>query len=413
VIVLGAILYFCFLPVRGIARRAGKESQNATRALFTTFREAISASREIKAYGVEDPVRERVNREIDELERPAFRMRVASGFVPVLYQRLVFLILLGGIGLVYALDIHDVGAIGASLLIVLRAMQQAQSVQSSDPAIAEGLPWVAELKEGRERYRTNQTSFGDAPLSDIEEIAFEDVSYSYPGADGAAGTLALNGVSFTAKKGELLGVIGPSGSGKSTLSELIVRLDEPTSGTYRVNGRAASDFDRGDWTRHVVLVPQLGHLIAASVSDNIRFLRNDVSEEAVRLASDRANLTGDVLDLDDGFETIVGERGHRGLSGGQRQRLSIARAVAVQPGLIVLDEPTSALDHKAETVIVETIEMLRKHACVVVIAHRLSTLRHCDRVLVLRDGKVEAFCAPNELEARSEFFRGAGTVFAE
>jgi ABC-type multidrug transport system fused ATPase/permease subunit len=86
--------------------------------------------------------------------------------------------------------------------------------------------------------------------------------------------------------------------------------------------------------------------------------------------------------------------------------------VAVPPNLIVLDEPTSALDHKAEGVIVETIEALRHHACVVVIAHRLSTLRHCDRVLVLRDGKVEAFCSPAELSERSEFFRAAGTVLA-
>lgn len=409
VIVLGALLWVGFLPVRRITRDAGEESKSMTRRLFRTIIDAISASREIKAYGVEDPVRERINEEIDDLERPAFRVRVAAGFVPVLYQRLVFLILLGGVALVYILDIKDVGAIGGALLIVLRAMQQAQSVQAADPIIAEARPWLAELKEGRDKYTAGRMLVGDAVLPELEEIELDNVGYSY-GEEGQP--LALDGVSFKAKRGELIGVIGPSGSGKSTLSELLVRLDAPSSGSYRVNGRPAADYDRESWTRQVVLVPQLGHMITASVEDNIRFLRPGVTEEAVRNAADRANLTVDVLEFEEGFETKVGERGNRGLSGGQRQRLTIARALAVPPGLIVLDEPTSALDHKAEGVIVETIESLREHALVIVIAHRLSTLRHCDKVLVLRDGKTEAFCPPDELADLSTFFREAGTTIA-
>ncbi|HVV36765.1 MAG TPA: ABC transporter ATP-binding protein [Acidimicrobiales bacterium] len=409
VIALGAVLWFGFLPVRRITRDAGEESKMMTRRLFRTIIDAISASREIKAYGVEDPIREQINTEIDELERPAFRTRVASGFVPVLYQRLVFLILLGGVALVYILDIKDVGAIGAALLIVLRAMQQAQGVQAADPVIAEARPWLAELKEGRDKYAAGRMHVGDAVLGPLEEIEIDNVTYSY-GEPGQP--LALDGVSFKAKRGQLIGVIGPSGSGKSTLSELLVRLDEPTTGTYRVNGRPASDYDRESWTRQVVLVPQMGHLITASVEDNIRFLREGVTQEAVRSAADKANLTVDVLEFEEGFDTKVGERGNRGLSGGQRQRLTIARALAVPPGLIVLDEPTSALDHKAEGVIVETIERLREHALVIVVAHRLSTLRHCDRVLVLRDGKTEAFCSPDELADQSTFFREAGTTIA-
>jgi ABC-type multidrug transport system fused ATPase/permease subunit len=409
VLVLGACLWLGFLPVRRITRDAGEESKAATRKLFRTFIDAISASREIKAYGVEDPIRERINEEINDLEKPAFRVRVASGFVPVLYQRLVFMILLGGVAMVYILDVKDIGSIGGALLIVLRAMQQAQSVQAADPVIAEARPWLQELKEGRDKYSAGRMIVGDETLSHLDEIELENVGYSY-GEEGQG--LALDGVSFKARRGELIGVIGPSGSGKSTLSELLVRLDSPTFGTYRVNGRPATDYSRESWTSGVVLVPQLGHLISASVEENIRFLRDGVTEEAVRSAADRANLTVDILEFEEGFQTNVGERGHRGLSGGQRQRLTIARALAVPPSLIVLDEPTSALDHKAEGVIVETIEALRKHALVIVIAHRLSTLRHCDRVLVLRDGKTEAFCSPDELGDQSTFFRDAGTTIA-
>ena len=164
-------------------------------------------------------------------------------------------------------------------------MQQAQIVQAADPAIAEARPWLQELKEGRDKYANSRTRYGTETLTEIEEIELDNVGYSY-GEPGQGN--ALDGVSFKARRGQLVGVIGPSGSGKSTLSELIVRLDDPTFGTFRVNGRPATDFDRESWTARVVLVPQLGHLISASVEDNIRFLRENVTEEAVRSAADRA-----------------------------------------------------------------------------------------------------------------------------
>lgn len=404
VIAMGGALYVGFLPVRGMARRAGEEAANATRKLFASFVDSVAASREIKTYGVETPVRTRINREIDELEVPAYRLRVIQTFLPVLYQRFVFIILLVGLGLVYALDLKDLGAIGASLLIVLRAMQQAQVIQSVDPVISEARPWIQELKIRRDRYRAAVASYGDKKLTRVDEISFSDATYRYPGEEAA---LALDGVTFTAKRGQLIGVIGPSGSGKSTLSELLMRLDAPTTGSFTVNGVAVNDYSHESWTEQVVLVPQMSHLIAARVDENIRFMREGISEADVIDAAARSHLTDEIDEFEDGFATIIGERGHRGLSGGQRQRLSIARAVVTQPSLIVLDEPTSALDHKAEDVIVETIEALRNHACVVVIAHRLSTLRHCDKVLVLVDGKQEAFCTLKQLSQRSAFFREA------
>ena len=217
----------------------------------------------------------------------------------------------------------------------------------------------------------------------------------------------LRDINLRVMQGERIVIAGPSGSGKSTLTELVLRLDRPTTGEYRVNGQATWDFDEASWARQVVLVPQFSHLIAGSVEDNIRFLREGITREAVEDAARRSHLTDEINELDEGFETMIGERGYRGISGGQRQRMSIARAVVLPPSLIVLDEPTSALDHQAEDVIVETIERLREHACVIVVAHRLSTLRHCDRVLVLRDGKREAYCTLDELADSSEFFREA------
>ncbi|MEY2398030.1 MAG: ATP-binding cassette, subfamily bacterial [Actinomycetota bacterium] len=406
IIVLGVVLYFIFLPMRGIAAKSGEDSKVATRVLFMSFADSVAASREIKTYGVGEPVRQRISREIDDLERPQYRLRLVQGFLPILYQRAVFMILLAGLGIVYAVHLKDLGSIGAALLIVLRAMQQAQLVQSAEPSIAEARPWIAELVNRRDRYRANAFVFGTNTLDAVEEIEFENVSYRYE-VEGGEAPLALDNVSFKAHRGELIGVIGPSGSGKSTLTELILRLDKPHTGTYRINGRDTWEFSEESWTEQIVLVPQFSHLIAASVEENIRFLREGITRDAVEDSAVKAHLTEEILELDHGFETLIGERGHRGLSGGQRQRLSIARAIVRPPSLIVLDEPTSALDHKAEDVIVETIERLREHALVIVVAHRLSTLRHCDRVLVLRDGKREAFCKLDELNNSSEFFREA------
>lgn len=403
VIILGGSLFALFLPVRGMSRRVGKESADATRALYVSFVDVVAASREIKSYGVERHVRDRIDGEIQDLERPMYKSRLLSGLVPAIYLRAVYLIVLGGLAAVYVLDIKDLTAISTALLLVLRAMQQGQLIQVQEQQIAESRTWIGELKNRQDYFRANAVVTGDVELGEVDTLDFENITYRYEN-----GNVALDGVSFSAKRGELIGLIGPSGSGKSTLSEIAVRLDRPAEGTFKVNGRDCWEYSQESWTREVVLVPQLSSLIAASVAENIRFLRDDITREQVEEAGTRSHLEDEIGEMEEGYETMIGERGHRGLSGGQRQRLSIARAVAGRPSLVVLDEPTSALDHKAEEVIVQTIEELREHACVLVIAHRLSTLRHCDRVLVLRDGKREAFCTLDELSDQSEFFRTAG-----
>ncbi len=406
VIALGLLLSFVFLPLRGLSRRAGDETRNATGTLYGTFVDAVAVGREIKSFGVEDQIEVRIRREIQAFIKPAYRTLIIKTYLPVVYQRVVFLLILGGLAMVYVFEVRDIASIGAALLIVLRAMQQAQTMQASEPIIAEARPWINELAAQREKYRASAFRFGDAALSGIHEIAFEEVSYQYaPDAP-----LALEKVSFTAKRGELIGVIGPSGSGKSTLSELVLRLDRPTSGTYRVNGVDAFEYDAESWADHVALVPQLGRLIPGTVAENVRFFREGITDDDVRRACERVSLADEIAVLDDGYDTMIGERRYRMLSGGQRQRLSIARALVGRASLVVLDEPTSALDHRSEAAIVDAVEELRTHACVIVIAHRLSTLRHCDRVLVLRNGKREALCDLRELAEESDFFRGAQTT---
>jgi ABC-type multidrug transport system fused ATPase/permease subunit len=197
-------------------------------------------------------------------------------------------------------------------------------------------------------------------------------------------------------------VIGPSGAGKSTFIQILLRLRAPTTGRVRVGPLDISDVTLDSWAAAVAYVPQDPVLIRASVADNIRFFR-DLSDTDVREGARLAHLDEVLAQLPDGLDTVL-EPGRAGLSGGQRQRVAIARALAGRPHLLVLDEPTSALDTLSEMAVQETLAGLHGTITVVVVAHRLSTLSSCDRLLVLRDGKVEAFDAADRLAEVSEYY---------
>jgi ABC-type multidrug transport system fused ATPase/permease subunit len=206
--------------------------------------------------------------------------------------------------------------------------------------------------------------------------------------------------------GEIVGIVGPSGSGKSTLSQLILRLREPTAGSITVNRSPAAGFTLASWYQHVSLVPQDPRLFHSTVAENIAFLDERITLEMVIEAARAANVHDVIESLEHGYDTLIGP-GFRDLSGGQIQRIGIARALARGAQVLVLDEPTSALDVHSEAVIQATLESLRGHALVLIIAHRLSTLSICDRILVLRDGQVETIGTLNEVSERSDFFRRA------
>ena len=154
----------------------------------------------------------------------------------------------------------------------------------------------------------------------------------------------------------------------------------------------------------VTFVPQQPHLLAGTVADNIRFLRENISDAAIEKAARRSNLHGDVMAWPDGYQRFVGESGSH-LSGGQQQRLIIARALVEQPELLVLDEPTSALDAESEFLVRESLQQLRGDVAVVIVAHRLTTLEMCDRIMVLHGGVVQALDSPNALSQDNEFYQ--------
>jgi ATP-binding cassette, subfamily B, bacterial PglK len=217
-------------------------------------------------------------------------------------------------------------------------------------------------------------------------IRLNDVTFSYP----AAHRPALNQVSIDIQRGSTVGVVGPSGAGKSTLVDLMLALHQPTAGQLLV-GDADIDAHPEAWRDRVGLVPQDVYLLDAPLRENIAFgdPPDEIDDGLVAQVVAEAELTELIASLPEGLNTSVGERGVR-LSGGQKQRVGIARALYRRPELLLLDEATSALDTITEQRITKTIESLHGHATIVIVAHRLSTVRYCDQIVFLVGGHVKA-----------------------
>ncbi|MEV7127288.1 ABC transporter ATP-binding protein [Streptomyces sp. NPDC093260] len=215
------------------------------------------------------------------------------------------------------------------------------------------------------------------------EIRFEDVGFRYDGK----GAPVLDGIDITVPAGSSLAVVGPTGAGKSTLGCLVPRLYDVTGGRVTLDGIDVRDLDFDTLARAVGVVSQETYLFHASVAENLRFAKPDATDEELVAAARAAQIHDHIAALPDGYDTVVGERGHR-FSGGEKQRLAIARTILRDPPVLLLDEATSALDTRTEAAVQEAIDALSADRTTLTIAHRLSTVRGADQIVVLDSGRV-------------------------
>lgn len=216
------------------------------------------------------------------------------------------------------------------------------------------------------------------------QIAFEAVSFNYPSRPDQAATQAL---SLTAEQGKVLALVGPSGAGKTTLFELLQRFYDPQAGRITLGGVDIKQLDPKDLRQQMALVPQQPALFSSDVFHNIRYGKPDASDEEVISAAKKAHAHEFIINLPEGYNSFLGERGVR-LSGGQRQRIAIARAILKDPHILLLDEATSALDSESEQHVQQALEELMRGRTTIIIAHRLSTIQHADKIAVLEQGKI-------------------------
>lgn len=221
----------------------------------------------------------------------------------------------------------------------------------------------------------------------VEEIKghveFDHVSLKYPNEDN----YALRDISFVAKPGQVIGLMGATGSGKSSITQLIARFYEATDGSVLIDGHSVKDYSVKSLRKNIGFVLQEPFLFSSTIHDNIAYGNPDISDEQIEDAAKRAQAHGFITELPDGYNTILGERG-MGLSGGQKQRISIARALLIDPSILILDDATSAVDMQTEAKIQKAFSEVMKGRTTFVIAHRISSVQHADEIIVLEDGEV-------------------------
>lgn len=275
-----------------------------------------------------------------------------------------------------------------------------QTIVNVLPTFAVGFEAISSLSEIM-LSKEVEDSAGKLKLSSLEgNVRFDHVSYKYP--NGTA--YVVEDFSIDVKKGECIAVVGASGSGKSTLMNLIIGFLKPTEGTLYIDGNDITQLSLPDYRHFISVVPQNSILFAGTIRQNIVYGLENVSNEQVERVAELANLNEFVKDLPKGLDTFVGEGGGK-LSGGQKQRVTIARALIRDPRILILDEATSALDNISEYQVQKAIAGLIKGRTTFIVAHRLSTIRDADRIVVMDAGKcVETGTYEELMEKKGKFF---------
>lgn len=387
-------------PVRRAIRRRANESADNWLTSSAKISELGALGLEMQTFGVRREFTETLRASIESLAHVERREKLLRDSVAPLYTSLAYIAIILGLGAATTVDTASIADIGAVMLVMLRSLGYGSNAQSAIANVVAAAPFTDVLEATITRYQENHVRNGATAVTDIGTIEASDLSFEY-----VADTPALRNFNFTIAAGEHVGIVGPSGSGKSTLVQLLLGLRSPTAGELRVGGVHLRDVDRDTLAPLVAFVAQEPNVFSGTIAENIAFFRA-VDRTDIEAAAQQARLAPDLAAMPDGLDTEVGERGSQ-LSGGQRQRIAIARALAGRPKLLILDEPTSALDALSESAIRATLAEMRGTVTVVVIAHRLSTLDHCDRVMVIEDGHLLDFDEPGRLARDNRYFREA------
>jgi ATP-binding cassette, subfamily B, bacterial len=325
------------------------------------------------------------------------------------------LALVYGLGGVLAIGGHlQTGAIVSLALLLTRLYSPLTALANAHVEIASALVSFERVFEVLDlvpliREKADAVAVPDGPVA----VEFDDVRFSYPSADKVSlasleevavlddrgGDEVLHGISFAAQPGEMIALVGSSGAGKSTIASLMGRLYDVDSGAVRLNGIDVRDLTFASLKESVGMVTQDGHLFHESIRSNLKLAAPDAGDDELWRALERARLADVVAEMPDGLDTVVGERGYR-LSGGQRQRLTIARLLLGRSRVVVLDEATASLDSSSEAAVQQALTEALAGRTSIVIAHRLSTVRAADMILVVEDGRIVERGTHDELLAR-------------
>lgn len=385
-----------------ILRRLNIRAAREGSAVASRVNDSLNGIRVVKAFSRERDEADRLSERLDRLYRVNLRANLMDAILGPAVALLVYLAsqAIWGIGGLYVMGgeltygdfctyLGYIGMVFAPMQFFASFATRTGQAANSAERIVRILDAVPEVAERAEPLR---------PTAVRGEIEFSGVSFHY-----VPSRPILRGVSFRIAEGEHIGLVGHTGSGKSTIANLILRLYDVTGGRILLDGQDVRDLSFDTLRRSISIVSQEVHIFRGTVADNIRFARPNASEEEVIAAARAAGAHDFIMALSDGYDTQVGGGG-RMLSGGERQRISIARAIITQPRILILDEATAAMDNETEQRIANAISHLIKGRTTISIAHRLSTLRDCDRIMAIEGGRLVESGTREELLARKGVF---------
>jgi len=372
-------------------RRLSRENQDWIADSSGNASEALSSVQTVQAFSNEAASSDSFA-SVTEQSFEAARRRI---FTRAQMTVIVIFLVFTGVVCVLWIGARDVRAGGMSAGMLVQFVIYSVMVAGAVAALSEiwgelqraagATERLTELLQAQDRVRDPEQP-KPVPRPAQGAIGFHDVDFTFPSRPGRR---ALDGLNLSIKPGETVALVGPSGAGKTTIIQLIQRFYDPDSGEVTLDGVPLSDMARHDFRREMALVPQDPVIFAASARENIRFGRLDATDDEVEVAASAAAAHEFILQLPEGYDTYVGERGVM-LSGGQKQRIAIARAILRDAPVLLLDEATSSLDAESERAVQQAVDAVARDRTTIIVAHRLSTVKKADRIIVMDQGRIVA-----------------------
>jgi ABC-type multidrug transport system fused ATPase/permease subunit len=400
---VGIVLLFLFKYLNSYVRRLSRKRSAEMSTLNKLLVQSLQAFKYIVSTGQTKHLREGVVDSVQRLTGYIFRQRTAGAFTAALKEPVSVLLIVSLIAVQVTVFNDPIAPIFVALLLFHRGMQAVISVQSGWQGTMDKIGSVEMVDDEFETVLTHQEQSGTRQLAPLNEsIELRNVHFAYNEEDGDV----LRDINVDIPANTSVALVGESGAGKSTLVDLLTLMLKPRTGTMTIDGVPHDEVDLASWRDQIGYVSQETVVFDDTVANNISLWQGDIEDDPAlreRLihAAERAHAHHFIKELPNGYHTVVGDRGVR-LSGGQRQRLFVARELFKQPNLLLLDEATSDLDTASEQHIQSSIDALQGEVTVVLIAHRLSTVKNADRVYVLDEGRVIEAGTYEELRMRED-----------